>query len=85
MERKTRRRRKSKKFGEETTEAIQSIEDLLITVGITKLLKGIGDAFVDCVGDAIEFESAITGVYKTVDGTPEQLAQISDEVKGTLR
>lgn len=73
--------RKSKKFGEETTEAIQSIEDLLITVGITKLLKGIGDAFVDCVGDAIEFESAITGVYKTVDGTPEQLAQISDEVK----
>lgn len=73
--------RKSKKFGEETTEAIQSIEDLLITVGITKLLKSIGDAFVDCVGDAIEFESAITGVYKTVDGTPEQLAQISDEVK----
>ena len=73
--------RKSKKFGEETTEAIQSIEDLLITVGSTKLLKGIGDAFVDCVGDAIEFESAITGVYKTVDGTPEQLAQISDEVK----
>lgn len=73
--------RKSKKFGEETTEAIHSIEDLLITVGITKLLKGIGDAFVDCVGDAIEFESAITGVYKTVDGTPEQLSQISDEVK----
>lgn len=72
---------KSKKFGKETTEAIQSIEDLLITVGITKLLKGIGDAFIDCVGDAIEFESAITGVYKTVDGTPEQLAEISDEVK----
>lgn len=72
---------KSKKFGKETTEAIQSIEDLLITVGITKLLKSIGDAFIDCVGDAIEFESAITGVYKTVDGTPEQLAQISDEVK----
>lgn len=72
---------KSKKFGKETTEAIQSIEDLLITVGITKLLKSIGDAFIDCVGDAIEFESAITGVYKTVDGTPEQLAEISDEVK----
>lgn len=73
--------RKSKKFGQETTDAIQSIEDLLITVGITKLLKGIGDAFADCINDAIEFESAITGVYKTVDGTPEQLQQISDEVK----
>ena len=73
--------KKSQKFGDDATEAIQSVEDLLVTVGITKLLKSIGDAFVDCVGDAIEFESAITGVYKTVDGTPEQLAQISDEVK----
>ena len=73
--------RKSKKFGKEATEAIQSIEDLLVAISITELLQGIGNAFVNCVGDAIEFESAITGVYKTVDGTPEQLAAISDEVK----
>lgn len=73
--------RKSKKFGEESEDALRSIEDLLVGAGIVKGLEAIGEAFVDCVKDAIEFESAITGVYKTVDGTPEQLAAIADEVK----
>ena len=73
--------RKSKKFGEESEDALRSIEDLLVSAGIVKGLEAIGEAFVDCVKDAIEFESAITGVYKTVDGTPEQLAAIADEVK----
>jgi len=73
--------RKSEKFGDQSREAFESIEELLVGAGIVKGLEAIGEAFVDCVKDAIEFESAITGVYKTVDGTPEQLAAISDEVK----
>lgn len=73
--------RKSKEMGDKSREAFESIEELLVGAGIVKALEAIGEAFVDCVKDAIEFESAITGVYKTVDGTPEQLAAISDEVK----
>lgn len=73
--------RKSEEFGEKSSDALRDIEELLVGAGIVRGLEAIGEAFVDCVKDAIEFESAITGVYKTVDGTPEQLAAISDEVK----
>lgn len=68
-------------FGEKSVNSIEMLQDALVAAGITKLLSAIGDAFVDCTKDAIEFESAITGVYKTVDGTPEQLAGITNEVK----
>lgn len=73
--------KKSEKFGEKSREAFESIEQLLVSAGIVKALEAIGEAFVDCVEDAIEFESAITGVYKTVDGTDEQLQAIADETK----
>lgn len=72
---------KSKKFGEEATDALNSIEELLVGAGIVRGLQAIGQAYVDCIEDAIEFESAITGVYKTVDGTDEQLAAIAEETK----
>ena len=44
-------------------------------------LRSVKDALLDCVQAAIEFESAITGVYKTVDGTDEQLAGIAADIK----
>ncbi len=72
---------RSEEFGKKTAEAIESVEQVLIAAGITEIIKTIGSAFVECVEDAIEFESAITGVYKTVDGTDEQLAAIKQEVK----
>lgn len=68
-------------FGKKSVNSIEMLEDVLVAAGITKLLSAIGEAFISCAEDSIEFESAITGVYKTVDGTPEQLAAISDEVK----
>jgi len=39
----------------------------------------------DKLRGSVEFESAIIGVYKAVNGTDEQLAQISDEIKATAR
>ena len=72
---------KSEEFGEKAVKSLESLESILVAAGITKLVKNIGDAFVSCVEDAIAFESAITGVYKTVDGTPEQLAEISEGVE----
>ena len=72
---------KSKKFGEGASEAIQAVEEMLVSVGIVQGVKEIGDVFVSTIEDAVAFESAITGVYKTVDGTSEQLRQIRDETK----
>lgn len=74
-------RGKAKLFGEETVSAVESIQQTLVAAGIAKLIKEAGEAMVDCTKEAISFESAITGVYKTVDGTDQQLAAISDEVK----
>lgn len=44
-------------------------------------LHTIGDGMTAAAESSIAFESAFTGVKKTVDGTPEQLAAISDEIK----
>jgi len=68
-------------FGQKSGDAIKSLSEILVSAGIVKALKEIGEAFVECAKDSIEFESAITGVFKTVDGTDEQLAAISAEVK----
>ncbi len=68
-------------FGKKSGDAIKSLKEILFSAGIVAGLKQIGEAFVECAKDSIEFESAITGVFKTVDGTDEQLAAITAEVK----
>lgn len=73
--------KKGKQFGNATAEAVQKLQNVLVAAGIGRLLKEIYDGFASTVDASIEFESAITGVYKTVDGTTEQLASISNEVK----
>jgi len=48
---------------------------------VLDVLHTIGDGMTAAAESSIAFESAFTGVKKTVDGTPEQLAAISDEIK----
>lgn len=71
----------AKFFGEESVAAVQSIQEVLVAAGIAKLIKEIGEAMVECAKESIEFESAITGVYKTVDGTDQQLEAIKNDIK----
>lgn len=68
-------------FGEETVAAVQGIQETLVAAGIVELIKEIGEAMVECAKESIEFESAITGVYKTVDGSEQQLSAIKDDIK----
>lgn len=68
-------------FGNASVSAVRELSNVLAAAGIAKLLKEIYDGFAAAVDAAIEFESAITGVYKTVDGTDEQLASINSEIK----
>ena len=67
-------------FGEKASSAMINLNDVIVAAGIGEALSQIAGAFKDATDAAIEYESAITGVYKTVDGTDEQLAAISDEI-----
>jgi len=73
------------KAGEEGQNASQgfmstadSISQMLIAAGGYKILGFVKDGLVSAASAAIEFESAVTGIYKTVDGTKEQLQGLSD-------
>lgn len=68
-------------FGKETVSAAESIQQVFMVAGIAQLIRETGDAMKACTKESIVFESAITGVYKTVDGSEQQLAAISDEIK----
>jgi TP901 family phage tail tape measure protein len=72
---------RSEGFGSASAGAVQDLSRALAAAGIAKAIHEIYSAFAGAVGAAIEFESAITGVYKTVDGTTGQLSQISAEIK----
>lgn len=68
-------------MGGSGAEAIQAFQESLIAEAMIESLQKIYNGLKACTDASIEFESAVTGVYKTVDGTDEQLAAISDEVK----
>lgn len=67
-------------FGEKASSAMINLNDMIVAAGIGEALSQIAGAFKDATDAAVEYESAITGVYKTVNGTDEQLAAISDEI-----
>lgn len=67
-------------FGEKASGAMINLNDVIVAAGIGEALSQIAGAFKDATDAAVEYESAITGVYKTVNGTDEQLAAISDEI-----
>ena len=71
----------SETLGNKAANAGELIQDTFATIGVVAALNKIKDGFVSAASAAIEFESAVTGVYKTVDGTEEQLAEISSDIK----
>ena len=72
----------SDNLGTSGANAGELLQDAFAALGIATALRKIADGFIECSNASIEFESAITGVYKTVDGTDEQLEKISDDIKG---
>ena len=72
---------KGQDFGNKTKEGIDALASALIASGIKEGLAEITQAISECMQASLTFESAVTGVYKTVDGTAAQLQQISDGIK----
>lgn len=68
-------------FGTTSVNAVQDLSNALAAAGIAKAIQEIYEGFASAVRASIEFESAITGVYKTVNGSSQELAQINDEIK----
>lgn len=46
-----------------------------------KVLKAVAESIKECINSAMKFESAIIGVYKTVDASPEQLKEITRGIR----
>lgn len=68
-------------MGSSFSSAADSLSNLMIAAGGYKIMQMTAAAFHEATSAAIEFESAVTGIYKTVDGTPEQLQAISDAAR----
>ena len=68
-------------YGEATADAFELARSAITTAGVAKAFKEIYDAAVECTKASIEFESAITGVFKTVDGSDAELAAITQGIK----
>ena len=72
---------KGQNFGEKSKEGVDTLAAALTANGIKESLEAVTKAINDCLDASVQFESAITGVYKTVDGTSAQLQRITDGVK----
>ena len=68
-------------FGSRATQAVDAVSSVLAAAGISAALKEIKEGFDECVQASMDFESAITGVAKTIDLTDEELADMSDAIK----
>jgi len=68
-------------FGTQSVDAVNALSEAFAAAKVYETLSKIKDGFVEAAQASIEYESAVTGVYKTVDGTDEQLAQINAEIK----
>ncbi len=68
-------------FSSSTQNAIGTLEALMAAMGAQRIIQGVADAFRACVGASMEFETAITGIFKTVEGTAAQLQAITEGVR----
>ncbi len=67
--------------GTKFDEAFDLIQSAVTTSVAARSLKEIYEAVEECTKASIEFESAITGVFKTVDGSDAQLSAIKQGIK----
>ena len=73
---------KANDFGATSVLAIDAIQQALVTAGIAKALQEIYQAFNGCTDASVEFESAMTGVSKTVAMSDDEFAAMSQSIKG---
>ena len=71
----------AKGFGEKSVEALETVEATLATVGISKALGEIRDAYMDCINTTGDFEASMSNVEALSGATGEELTALSDKAK----
>lgn len=62
-------------------EAVEYLARSDASMQVRRIFNELQEAMRECVEASIEWESAFAGVQKTVEGTPEQLAELSDGIR----
>lgn len=68
-------------MSEKMAASFDAITASLAAAGIERAFDNIRDAMQECRDKALEFESSITGVFKTVSGSAEELDAIEQGIK----
>ena len=70
----------SQDFGEQSQNAVEGLNQLLVTIGIATALKKIADAFVECSQAAAEFETNVAMVSTVADTTVLSAGELSTQI-----
>ena len=73
--------KESADFGKTSVDAVATLASALAAAGIGMAFRELVDAIKAASEASMEFESAIAGVFKTVDATQEQMAAITDGIQ----
>lgn len=68
-------------FRDKAEENMNAVASIVAAAGIDQAFGKVLDAMQACIDKSMEFESAMTGVFKTVDMTLEQEAQLSQDIR----
>ena len=68
-------------FRDKAEENMNAVASIVAAAGIDRAVEKVWDAMQACIDKSIEFESAMTGVFKTVDMTLEEEAQLSKDIR----
>lgn len=68
-------------MGNKTSSAVDAMAAALTAAGVEQAFDRIRDAMLECSEAFIDFESGFAGVEKTIDATPEQLAELEEGIK----
>lgn len=68
-------------FGEKSVGAIQQLQQVLVAAGIAKMLNEIGEAYMECVNAAGDFEAGMSNVEALSGASAEEMAELSDLAK----
>ena len=68
-------------FRDKAEENMNAVASIVAAAGIDRAFEKVWTAMQACIDKSIEFESAMTGVFKTVDMTLEEEAQLSQDIR----
>lgn len=71
----------TEEFGKNGSEAFKSLAQALVAAGLIRSVGELVDLFKEAVKASNSFETAFTGVTKTVEGSPAQLDAIKEQMK----